>query len=77
MLSNRGSHFEDANYINAVYALSALYILVFFCSYMNNLDFNDRESKYIVSDYENTSVFFGVTKHFPGFEQEQKHGDQS
>lgn len=58
---NRGSNFGDATYINAVIALSGLYILIFYLAALTGLKFKDTASKYISSDYEHVSLFWAVT----------------
>lgn len=65
---NRGSHFADANYINAANAISALYILIFYLAEITGIKFKNNASRYISSDYEDVSVTFGVLKKLPDFE---------
>lgn len=47
---NRGTHFEDATYENAVHALSALYILILYLDKVFKIGLN-IETSYILSDY--------------------------
>ena len=65
---SRAYHFEAATYSNAVYALSALYILIFYAAKIANFDFPNTKSIYIDSEYENTNVLFGPIKPLPDFE---------
>lgn len=64
---NRGSNFGDATYMNAVMALSGLYILIFYLAALTGLKFKDTASKYISSDYEHVSLFWAVTSKLPDF----------
>lgn len=66
---NRESNFKDATYMNAVMALSGLYILIFYLSALTGLKFRDHASNYIKSDYEHTTLFWAVTSRLPDFEE--------
>ena len=68
MKHSRAYHFEAATYSNAVYALSALYILIFYAAKIANFDFPNTKSIYIDSEYENTNMLFGPIKPLPDFE---------
>lgn len=66
---SRGLHFDQATYKNAVYALAALYISIFYLSKCVGIEFQDHISNYISSDYSHTTVVFGPTKRLPDFEE--------
>lgn len=66
---NRGEHFSGASYSNAVYALSALYISIFYLARTTNIAFEEHISTYIASSYSHTQVLFGGTKTLPDFEE--------
>ncbi|MFV0516946.1 MAG: hypothetical protein ACK5MV_06085 [Aminipila sp.] len=65
---NRGQAFQNATYWNAVYALSALYILIFYLSQITGFEFNDSESKYLHSEYSSQFLVCRAPKKLPGFE---------
>lgn len=48
---SREANFVDATYKNAVFALGALYILIFYLAANEKLQFKDYVSKYIDSEY--------------------------
>lgn len=48
---SRGSHFTSATYINAVYALSALYVLISYLAKNMGIDFLPHSSNYFDSEY--------------------------
>lgn len=48
---NRGEYFAKATYLNAVTAISALYILILYLAKLNELTVYNFESKYIDSEY--------------------------
>ena len=48
---SRGHAFEKANYSNAIKALSALYILIFYLAEKTSIVFNSTASHYITSNY--------------------------
>ncbi len=47
----RGTDFDKANYRNAVTALSALYVLIFYLSKLCHIEFRGTNSVYIHSEY--------------------------
>lgn len=53
---NRGSHFSFASYRNAVNAIAALYIAIFYLAKIENCNFSGIDSSYIYSEY--ASQFF-------------------
>lgn len=65
---NRGSNFESASYKNAVYALSALYILIFYLAKTHNIRITDTKSTYIVSAYAFRLFACAPTKQLPDFD---------
>lgn len=65
---NRGDHFADATYLNAVTALSALYILIFYLAEITGIKFSSQDSSYIDSDYADGRFLFGAQKKLPGCE---------
>lgn len=65
---NRGEYFSGASYKNAVYALAALYIAIFYLAKTANVEFADYINTYIESDYSKTRIIFGATKKLPDFE---------
>lgn len=64
----RGGYFNKATYINAVTAIAALYILIFYLGKITGIDFPDTQSNYISSDYSHQIISFGVIKRLPDFE---------
>lgn len=66
---NRGSFFAQATYLNAVTALAALYILIFYLAKITDIKFNNYVSKYFDSEYEDVYVLFGPTNMLPDFEE--------
>lgn len=65
---NRGSAFGLATYKNAVSAISALYILIFYLAKIHNLEFYDSKSEYIFSDYAHPILECSPMKKLPDFE---------
>ena len=65
---DRGRSFQKATYFNAVYALSALYILVFYLSKITGFQFAENEAKYLDSDYACQLLAAGSPKKLPGYE---------
>ena len=63
---SREAHFKDATYKNACYALSALYILIFYLAEANSIKFESHESKYITSEYCNVYFLARGNKILPG-----------
>lgn len=66
---SRGLHFDQATYKNAVYAIAALYILIFYLAKTEDIEFEDYTSNYIISDYSHTNVVFSPIKKLPDFEE--------
>lgn len=65
---DRGKMFEKATYWNAVHALAALYILIFYLSNIMQFEFYDCESKYLHSDYSHQLFACAPPKKLPDFE---------
>lgn len=65
---SRGSHFKDATYSNAVTALSALYILIFYLAEIAGIEFENYTSKYIDSDYSSPHLLCQPFKKLPDYE---------
>lgn len=65
---NRGKFFPAATYMNAVTALSALYVLIFYISEITNTTFNDYKSEYITSEYSHPYLFCAPNKKLPDFQ---------
>lgn len=63
---NRESNFSAATYWNAVSALSALYILIFYLADLLKMDFNDNESSYISSEYASFNIRWNSGTKLPG-----------
>ena len=64
----RGSHFSEANYINAAYSLAALYILILYLSKITNVKVEIHESSYISSKYCPPFLLCAPSKQLPDFE---------
>lgn len=69
---SRGKHFEQASYINAVSAIAALYILIFYLAATVKIDFNDMDSQYVDSDYSHPIFCAAPLKKLPDFEGDEK-----
>ena len=67
---NRGSSFQDATYENAVYALSALYILILYLGKINDLRVEAGVSKYILSAYAFRYIVNSPMRQLPDFEED-------
>ena len=65
---NRESNFTKATYLNAVSALSALYILVFYLSKITGIEFKDYASQYFDSEYANGFFLHNSGKPLPDYE---------
>lgn len=65
---SRGYFFVEATYLNAVTALSALYITIFYLAKITDIDFDNHVSKYIDSDYADMHVIFSPRKKLPDFD---------
>lgn len=65
---NRGNNFRSATYKNAVYALSALYLLILYLAKTNNIRVDDADSTYIISDYSFRYYVCSPNKLLPDFD---------
>ena len=65
---NRGSYFSNASYFNAVMALSALYVSIFYLAEITNISFDNYKSTYITSAYKNQHIVLKPEKKLPDFE---------
>ena len=65
---NRKNSFPCATYKNAVYSLSALYILIHYLSKVNNTDINSLKSTYIRSAYSGEYYTTAPDKELPDFD---------
>ena len=66
---NRESSFSDASYNNAVMALSALYVLVFYIAEYCQISFPNTKSTYIYSDYEDRILASNPSKKIPDYDK--------
>ena len=66
---SRGGHFQEATYKNAVTALSALYLLIFYLAKVVGIYFRNCQSEYIESEYSDSFVLCNPTAPLPGFEE--------
>lgn len=64
---SRGSHFSFASYRNAVNALAALYIAIFYLARIENISFNNMDSEYIYSEYARQFIACKAPKELPDF----------
>ena len=64
---NRGSGFKQANYINAVSALSALYIMIFYLAELCKIEFCSARNDYIQSDYACIALASPPPKQLPDY----------
>lgn len=62
----RGYTFEKANYSNAIMALSALYILIFYLAEKCNIEFDSFASHYISSSYTPQVFTCKAPENLPG-----------
>ena len=62
---NREDNFRDATYQNVVYALSALYVSIFYLSSISGVSFSGYASTYIESDYSSHGVAVSPNKKLP------------
>ena len=62
---NRGNFFDKATYLNAVTALAALYILIFYLSKETNIEFDNCKSEYISSEYADLYLLCSSEKRIP------------
>lgn len=63
----REAEFDKASYKNAVYSLSALYILIFYLAKICSIDFNNAKSEYIDSDYARQRFVLAPPKQLPDY----------
>ena len=66
---NRGEKLIEATYLNAVLALSALYLLVLYYAKMTGADLPDQQSEYIVSKYSKKYLVVSPEEQLPGFDK--------
>lgn len=66
---DRDRSFGNATYINAVMALGALYVLIFFLAHKTGLTFEDTESQYISSEYRRRFLTTRPGRKLPDFEK--------
>ena len=62
---NREDNFTEATYKNAVFALSALYISIFYLSNISGVSFSDYASTYIQSNYSSQGLAVAPNKKLP------------
>lgn len=65
---SRNLHFGQATYRNAVNAIAALYVAIFYLAKIENIDFPDYISSYISSEYSHYHIIWGPSKQLPDFE---------
>lgn len=65
---NRKDNFTEATYKNVVYALSALYISIFYLSQESGVPFSDYASTYVESDYSAHGLAVAKTRELPDFD---------
>lgn len=65
---NRKDNFTEATYKNVVYALSALYISIFYLSQETGVLFSDYDSTYIESNYSVRGLAVAKTRELPDFD---------
>lgn len=65
---NRGDNFKEATYKNVIYALSALYISIFYLSNKSGISFSDYASTYIKSEYSCRNLVNSPSKELPDFD---------
>lgn len=66
---SRKSSFTEATYINALYALGALYVLIFYIAKHFDLSFPNHKSIYITSKYSYTHIVAAPDNALPDFEE--------
>lgn len=69
---DRGSCFTSATYRNALYAVAALYIAIFYLAKIKNFSFNDTDSKYVYSEYAHQLFACKGPKELPDFYGDDK-----
>lgn len=65
---NRDSNFTSATYKNAVYSLSALYVLILYLAKVFDTYVSDARGTYIVSDYSSKYLVCAPNKQLPDFD---------
>ena len=65
----RGNQFSQASYHNAVYALSALYIVILYYSEFLNVKLHTADGGYLTSDYSDIIISYGRIRSLPDFER--------
>lgn len=65
---NRDINFELATYKNAVYSLSALYLLILYLAKVFDTHVSDARGTYIISDYSYKYLVCNPTKPLPDFD---------
>lgn len=65
---NRGKNFNEATYQNVAYALSGLYILIFYLAKLCNVFFPNNDISYIQSDYSFRDFQAAPPRQLPDFE---------
>jgi hypothetical protein len=65
---SRANSFSQATYWNAVHALSALYILIFYLAKVSEISLYNIASTYIYSDYSHQLLACAPPKKLPDFE---------
>lgn len=73
---SRGSHFTFASYWNAVNALAALYIAIFYLAKTENYDFSGVDSNYIYSEYARKLLACKASQELPDFSGGDKGTNQ-
>lgn len=68
MKHNRKDNFTEATYKNVVYALSALYISIFYLSQETGIPFSDYASTYIKSAFSSRGQVVAPTKKLPDYD---------
>lgn len=66
---NRKDNFKQASYKNVVYALSALYVSIFYLAHESDISFSDQESIYIQSEYSSQFIASAPNKKLPDFDE--------
>lgn len=65
---NREDNFKESTYQNVVYALSALYVSIFYLSSISDVSFYDCASTYIKSNYSHQSPAISPPQKLPDFD---------
>ena len=67
----QGASFATATFHNAIYALSALYISIFYLAKISNTDFDMYDTGCLESDYADVILSAGKDRPLPDFEKGQ------